>query len=899
MGFFANSAYAYHSELDNKPCIISVAPHYHPATMDGAPRNNPDWTFYPGDAFYFLFKFSASSTCLSLSIGALESDGAIDVLSHDIISWRNYGKSWMPSVVNNQFAEGDPILRKSVHNHKSHDIVLEYLKTTHYHQILDSNTTCKGKRGGGKVCNTSYTLAEKSSFSVREDEKLSYGQIRELQNSYKAYGTKSTHAWDFTRVNENHQHYEKIYEFEDKESVNNFENHIKQQCGRLEIYSGCIFGYAKISVEPETRKCLLDEISKIGASHEYTQEDDYCTNLTFELINSFTGKKRTCPEHDECETIIVKKTASLNPKVLEPNLSLVLTKELIKDEDEFLSGNDDGTYYLWDALNIVHHPQYLWQNDRVGTLSVKVTKNHDLEISEEFQCEEATCEHIITHNAISPYQKKYDFGQGTSIFNATTEKDLGIHDFEYKVELYNLGRLINSTESKTNALIVQYSPIFDSRSYTLLKDDQKTAFEKRAAFALRYHGSIGGNIDDIEGIHIQRRAIINDYNAPTFAINRTVSILLDETPIWAGSETSSVNATGEFTQRTKHFESSSEAAIFREAGYGKVFLFSNIRDIVWDNHYFNVTTYNTLISDQFGGKEKTHLTFDEYRYPENLFTAKVNVAAVDANNTITHDKEISLKITPNTDLGAAYVTDYINDKIFYDTGDQGFASLITNDTYPTTLEQTGKGNVTMKTRLTSTLFPDFGNIIEVDLPENHTEYEMFKAYYENTEKIKWDIPIDIGLTAQSPYLFEVTYDGITQIKEWQFFDQSALDTIFINSDSENILDASRFRSILSISPSETYDQITEVWINGEIQDVSCVAGCSIPVDPYDKLEVVTKNYWGGTSSRTIAEVEKPEAVTPSNSVIELLIFGSVFVIGGLIFYKKALPQIQGFLGEKN
>ena len=42
-------------------CIIHVSGEMYPVVFRGEPRQNPDSTFYPGDAFYYLFRWEERS----------------------------------------------------------------------------------------------------------------------------------------------------------------------------------------------------------------------------------------------------------------------------------------------------------------------------------------------------------------------------------------------------------------------------------------------------------------------------------------------------------------------------------------------------------------------------------------------------------------------------------------------------------------------------------------------------------------------------------------------------------------------------------------------------------------------------------------------------------------------
>ena len=73
-----------HAQTDEKPCIINASFHLYPVHYNGHKRQNPDNTFYPGDAFHYLFAFSGSETCQNFRPHLIESQGGLTLLSHDV-----------------------------------------------------------------------------------------------------------------------------------------------------------------------------------------------------------------------------------------------------------------------------------------------------------------------------------------------------------------------------------------------------------------------------------------------------------------------------------------------------------------------------------------------------------------------------------------------------------------------------------------------------------------------------------------------------------------------------------------------------------------------------------------------------------------------------------------------
>jgi hypothetical protein len=81
-----------------------------------------------------------------------------------------------------------------------------------------------------------------------------------------------------------------------------------------------------------------------------------------------------------CGWTVIASTGRYGPNVLVPKAELVITQEPLRDRDGFVSGNADKTYYLWDVINLVHTPTYKWKDERFGTISVLIKKQHDLKL---------------------------------------------------------------------------------------------------------------------------------------------------------------------------------------------------------------------------------------------------------------------------------------------------------------------------------------------------------------------------------------------------------------------------------------------------------------------------------------------------------------------------------------
>ena len=159
--------------------------------------------------------------------------------------------------------------------------------------------------------------------------------------------------------------------------------------------------------------------------------------------------------------------------------------EEFTEDDEYVSRNLDESYYVWDAINVVHNPSYLFKNDRVGTIFVEYEKIHDpLSLEDEFFCDESFCVNTMTIPGFKPWTQSFDYGGGNTVFNATSFDDIGEHEIKYIARLYNIVLQIDEFTQSIDELVVEYFPIYESYVYPVLSDDEKLAFDDRICYAL-------------------------------------------------------------------------------------------------------------------------------------------------------------------------------------------------------------------------------------------------------------------------------------------------------------------------------------------------------------------------------------------------------------------------------
>ncbi len=524
------------------------------------------------------------------------------------------------------------------------------------------------------------------------------------------------------------------------------------------------------------------------------------------------------------------------PNVLKPKTTLTITQEYLKDTDGFVSGNLDETYYLWDAINLVHTPSYKWKQERLGTITVLITKKYDLNLEKEFQCESAACTNTVSLQGFEPWHRAYQYGGGTTLMNATTNNEIKKHRIHYTLELLNLGRPIHKQENTTNVLVVQYGPAYDNYPYLVLKDGHAYSWGNRPAVALYYHGSYGGGQDDLLGIHEKRRSKINSFDYRGYAYDPIVKRPLDESLVWTESSDvvppKKTMCTGIDTDSGSFEGGKKNTAMFVKKGYGKIVFGYPILHTMLAKRFVNATIDNTLQSSDFAGNEIKNLTTYKYQYPDVKFGNPVKVLTYGSDGKRT-DLPVSVTMSPDKERGAQYTHDYVCNKVLRDTKRGGFAEIVVNDMYDKTNQQNGTGYATLKSKLTSTWFPG--------------PYLAFAPDVMNLE-------LSVGYGAPSPYEITMTAGEKTRtIKRIVNFLSPF--THIVNLDADNSLNVTNEHGLLRIHPDEKFGDIVRVSVNGNDLGKGCMGGCTITAAAED-LKIEAWNLWGG---HAVARINNPEA----------------------------------------
>jgi hypothetical protein len=761
------------------PCEITIRANILPVYYSGlsSPRNNPDRTYYPGDAFHFIIQYAGSDTCRNFTVHPLQSSGGLTVTGHP-----------------------------------------------------ETN-------------------------------------------------------------------------YESTQSVASFENTVQQLCNKnARINAGCVSGHAEIAI-------TQDELNQIHCTTNAKTKSKVCDKIENKLSLTVSGQKKVCTTIKgklKCFWVTVSRTASFVPSILNPNISINVTKENLTDSDGYTIRNLDGTYYLWDAINVIHWPTYKWQNERGGTLETVTTKNYDLANEKEFECQKKsadTCDYTLEHNHIAPWNRVFDHGAGLTIYNGTSERDLGAHSFQYRVDLFNIGRYLNTTSGSTDALVVKYEPVYQNYAYNMLKDNHWWAYGNRHGVALHYYGSNGGGLDDSAGIHELRRSKLNGFDYSGFAFDPVYKVPLNETMTWDSAEPiilqrledscNKVNFDStSFVAEDDNTNNEKDSAMFVKAGYGKIIFSYPILRTMLKERFHDVTINNSLQSIHFGGREISNVTDYDYIYPRVKFHTSVKVIAINSDGQ-RNQIPVSITINPQFEKGAEYTQDYICKKIVHDTQDNGFSDIVLDDMYAKENKKDGIGYVNLKASLTSTWFPNYTGSFFVNSNYTFENNSTLDGLYEN----ELDIPLNFGFGALSPYDITITAHDKSHIFDAETFQFYSNHLFVVNLDQDNLLNVTRNennKNLVTISYDENFGSIEQLLIDGREYERRCRTGCSMIIQNNESIILEAYNVWGGRAVASLDSVElEGENIRFDES--DIIWYAILGVIAGIVLWRES-KRILRWLG---
>ncbi len=553
-------------------------------------------------------------------------------------------------------------------------------------------------------------------------------------------------------------------------------------------------------------------------------------------------------------------STSYSPPMISPKVTIDLTKQNLTDTDNFIMRNLDGTYYIWDGINIVFNPQYQWKHQRVGTISAHTTYSSDMYLQKDFECQKKSCSDTLLYSRAKPWTFSYEYAQGQTNWVPETSSDIKKHTFTYKTTVYNLGRLIGQSQfAKTDALVVKYDPVYNSSyGYTVLKDGQWWGFANRPAVAMHYLGSKGGGQDDANPrVHEYRRSKINSFSYTSYAYKILTPVPLNVTMTW--SESHSANFIDDnFTYHDDSLQSGKNSAMFVKSGYGNIIFQHPILFTILKTRYDNSTIINTLQSVNFAGLDKLDLSKYYFGYPHTRFSTAVIVIALHSDGSINHIP-LDLKMIPDYSENATYEQDFIRTKVIHDR-DRIFAGIVLNDMYGKDNSAIGVGVINLQARLTSMVIPDISQV-----------------FAQNP----LDLPLNLVYEQPSPYNVTITAGG----KQLSFIERGfEFDTNWkyvVNMDQNNMLNGTRYQGIVTIHPDNNFGPYSQVLVDGKMQNITCTKGCTVMLPDRNKNSTVDAyNIWGGKASQTFdIDNSAPQDTYDYSKIATLVLLVSLAFIG--------------------
>ncbi|MBI5146741.1 MAG: hypothetical protein HZA84_05925 [Thaumarchaeota archaeon] len=481
----------------------------------------------------------------------------------------------------------------------------------------------------------------------------------------------------------------------------------------------------------------------------------------------------------------------------------------------------------------------------------------------------------MTHKGFEPWFRVYEYGSGSTIYNST-QGDIGKHLLTYKVELFNLGKLIHRDENKTQPLIVIYDPVYENYPYLVLKDEYWWSWGNRQGIALEYKGSDGGGPDDPPILYENRRSKINLHDASGFALNPIEIRKLNQTFSWISASQIHIDPAKQcydVAMDSTSFEAKNQnTAMFVKSGYGKISFDWPIVGVMLQKRYVDATIDNVLQSASFAGFGIKNLTEYRYIYPNVKFNNPVKILTYHSDGSMTNYR-ISVKMVPDVSRGAEYTQDYVCKKITHDGYKKEIANIVVDDMYDRKNEGNGTGLLNLRTLLTSTWFPPFYKILADD---------------------PLDLHINEGYAALSPFEITLAVGGkIRTVNGLVNFLSPFVHTV--NLDSDNVLNVTESFGFVRITPNSKFGDIVRITVNGNELKQDCTNGCTTTIFANHRLHIEAWNIWGGHASN---QLEKFQGIQHEEINWPIIYIGMLVAAIGFVVWKFG-EQILEYVGFRN
>ena len=607
------------------------------------------------------------------------------------------------------------------------------------------------------------------------------------------------------------------------------------------------------------------------------------------------------------------------PSLQDGKLLIILSKPPLHHAEGYDAKNMDGTYYHGDPIYVRHEPSWKWKDERSAHVSFKTHRLPPvaLPVIDEFDCPSPLSSPAngnvtsapVPHAAVPPceYAVEVDSppwlaevlwfgnGDGLTVRTAGMSHGFGTYAFAYNMTAYNLGKQVASAANSIEAEVVPYKPSYETvYSYPVLADAREYAFDDRHGIAMRYGGSWQEDV-----LHPMRRSFINGWDGAGgghdpyaynhFGQDHVLGTGRNSSPNYTALEHAQNTQTAMFVQGghgTILFEWPVSGWVFsahNQTGTGKL---SDVATVAKAAVNENVTAHLQIYSRDFAAKD-TLLYETTIRYPEMPFAKRVTIQSVDHAGTIQTADNITLRVTPYAELGAEYLTDYIRDKITWDTGDPIVAQTVLNDTHPMTQEwHTSDGIINATVLRTSVHFDDIAIQNDTGLPFSGRLADLHELA-GHPETLRLTAPYDLGLSVLAPTSLYVTInDSDEHAIHHKYYSFGGDEIHSINTQRDNPSDISREPGRIIIRQPENFGIIKHVEINGTRQQQPCPTGCTVTFQPDTAMNIVLYNEWGGEAHAVVDAPHVFDAVHSGDSRWQIVGLVAISFVFAYVAYKK-------------
>lgn len=652
-------------------------------------------------------------------------------------------------------------------------------------------------------------------------------------------------------------------------------------------------GTADVLVK-EARDCFGHTGGEGGWFFWDTRDDCGYLKLTIK------AKERHCNAH-HCYTITRTASDTIVPALMAPVVEVNLWEEVIRDRDGYNATNRDMTNYVWDPIAIRHESEFVYKDEREGTIRFDYTRTFDPLVDEggyecDWRCSRSLSERdpaSTVGTGFTPYPSVSRNGGGMYAYAAPSLSQIGYNNIHYHVAVINEGQQINTHFNSTDQLVVAYDPVYEHYDYTVFDDGQRYAYGDRQGLLMHYFGSLGSGRDDNGLLNDERRSKINAFYPETKMHSE-----FGFPPIAIDGDMLRWNSTGHIngTDPVPWLSLDVGHAVFSEEGYGILRFAQNITDIVFAEEkvyrfYFNTTTFNSIASDYWGGYDSYRNFNYTYQYPHapirQMYTLEALDMAENRDDTvvlqvtatpaeITHGRTDDL--SDNTQNVRIMLDDYLHAKALFDTGDGHFANGTVQETHSMTNNATGTGVVSM--------------------PMNRTALQFVAGYpYDRDGILERSRYLALELDAPI-HVVEQLADGSMQVERRGLYEFSFdhHDRFVVDRTWQMNVSRPDNGTAVFFAVPEHFGEVKSITVGGReysYLDV-CNEGCLVHAE--DTEQITVRNYWGSTLTGTAPAAHVTIPADPESTFAAT--YGFVFAVAAIavvaflsyLFVRKTWPE---------